>query len=44
MQLYFTASLPFMIPQTINCAISVSLLFMPLYRVFFVTKRTLVGA
>ena len=43
-QLYFTASLPFMIPQTINCAITVSLLFMPLHRVFFVTKRTLVGA
>lgn len=43
-RLYFTASLPFMIPQTINCAISVSLLFMPLYRVFLATKRTLVGA
>ena len=43
-KLYFTASLPFMIPQTINAAISVSLLFMPLHRVFTVTKRTLLGA
>ncbi|MBQ3506539.1 MAG: hypothetical protein IJA89_07205 [Clostridia bacterium] len=43
-RLYFTASLPFMIPQTINAAISVSLLFMPLYRVFLATKRTLGGA
>lgn len=43
-KLYFTASLPFMIPQTVNAAISVSLLFIPLYRAFAATKRTLLGA
>ncbi len=38
---YFMASLPFMLPHIANTAISVSLLFLPLYRAFVGTKRNL---
>ena len=33
-KLYFLASLPFMIPQIVSTAISVAVLFLPLYKVF----------
>ena len=39
--LYFKASLPFMGLQVINAALSVGVLFFPLYRVFSLVKRTL---
>ena len=39
--LYFKASLPFMGVQVISVAISVSVLFFPLYRAFSLVKRTL---
>lgn len=39
--LYFKASLPFMGVQVINAALSVGVLFFPLYRVFSLVKRTL---
>ena len=38
-RLYFLASLPFMIPQVVCTAISVSLLFLPLYKAFSIIKR-----
>ena len=39
--LYFKASLPFMVLQVINAALSVGVLFFPLYRAFSLIKRTL---
>lgn len=38
-KLYFMASLPFMIPQVISTAVSVAVLFVPLYKVFDGIKR-----
>ena len=38
---YFLASLSFMIPQVICTAVSVSVLFLPMVKVFFMAKRTL---
>ncbi len=38
---YFLASLPFMIPQVICTAVSVSILFLPMVKVFSMAKRTL---
>lgn len=37
-RIYFFASLPFMIPQVICTAISVAVLFFPLYKVFYITR------
>ena len=42
-EVYFLASLPFMIPQVVCTAISVACLFLPLVRVFSLVKRTLVA-
>lgn len=38
---YFFASLPFMIPQVVCTAVSVTVLFLPLIKVFHMVKRTL---
>lgn len=38
---YLLASLPFMLPQVICTAVSVSILFLPMVKVFFAAKRTL---
>ena len=40
---YFMASLSFMAPQLICTAVSVGVLFLPLVKVFFMAKRTLVA-
>ena len=41
-RLYFTASLTFMIPQVICTAVSVTVLFFPLYKIFQLLKEKLV--
>lgn len=40
-RLYFTASLPFLLPQVICTAVSVSCLFFPLFKIFKKLKLTL---
>ena len=39
---YFFASLPFMLPQVLCTAVSVSVLFLPMVKVFFMAKRSLI--
>lgn len=40
-RLYFYASLPVLLPQTICTAVSVAILFLPLHKAFSIVKRTL---
>ena len=40
-RLYFMASLPFMIPQIICTAVTITCLFIPLYKAFCIMKRNM---
>ncbi len=42
-RLYFTASLPFLFPQTACTAVSVATLFLPLHKIFSVVKNRSLG-